>query len=59
MRLASVSFLFTADTPEDIFVTHEYQRRVDDFKDRFRRARQDFNDNLQVEIIKGIHWMGK
>ena len=42
-----------------MFVTHEYQRGVDDFKDRFRKARQEFIDSLQVEIIKGVHRLGK
>ena len=44
---------FHTNIPKDTFVTHEYQRRVDDFKDRFRKARQEFADSLQMEIIKG------
>ena len=59
MRPASVACLFAADIPEDTFVTHEYRRRVDDFKDRFRKARQEFIDSLQVETIKGVHWLGE
>ena len=49
---------FFADDCEDTFVTHKYQRRVDDFKNRFKKARQNFSDNLQVEMIKGVHWLG-
>ena len=59
MRFASVACLFDADIPEDTFLTHEYQRRVDDFRDKFRKARQEFSDSLQVEMIKGVHWLGE
>ena len=40
-------------------MTHEYQRRVDDFKDQFKKARKEFIDSLQVEMIKGVHWLGE
>ena len=59
MRSAPVACLFVANIPEDTFVTHEYRRKVDDFKDRFRKARQEFIDGLQVEMIKSVHWMGE
>ena len=58
MRPASVACFLAADIPEDTFVTHEYQRRVDDFKDQFKNARQGFSDSLQVEIIEGVHRQG-
>ena len=59
MRPASVACLFVANIPKDTLVTHEYRRRVDDFKDQFKKARQEFVDNLQVEMIKGVHWLGE
>ena len=59
MRPASVACLFVANIPEDTFVADECRRRVDDFKDRFRKARQEFSDSLQVEMIKGVHWLGE
>ena len=55
----SVAHLFDANVPEDTFMTHEYRRRVDDFKERFRKARQEFIDSLQVEMIEGVHWLGE
>ena len=59
MRPASVACHFVANIPEDTFVTHKYQRKVDDFKDQFKKAEQEFIDSLQVETIKGAHWLGE
>ena len=51
--------LFIADVSEDTLVTHEYQKKVHDFKDKFKKAKQDFSDSLQVEIIESVHRQGE
>ena len=59
MRPVPIAYLFIVDIPEDTLITREYEAKIHDFKNKFKKARQDFSDSLQVEIIKGIHWIGR
>ena len=40
-------------------IEQEYPERIRDFKDKFAKARQIFNESLQVEILKGVDSLGE
>ena len=55
ITVAKNSSLFSS---EDV-MSQDYQEKISDFRDKFAKARQDFIDSLQVEIAKGVHWLGE
>ena len=47
-----------ADTHIEIFITQEYKKKIDDFKEKFREQMELLQFCVMLEAFKGIHSLG-
>ena len=47
-----------ADTHIEIFITQEYKKKIDDFKEKFREQMELLQFCVALEAFKGIHSLG-